>query len=265
VTAATVEPDPTIASSDLGDFMTGQDESSGLWFAESGHLRVYVSDRKRLALYDKGIDGRIDYLLNDYRIPKDALSPGDVVVDVGANNGELGLWARQHSARYIAFEPDPTAYAALSLNHPTADVHNVALGDAAGHASFFLATSDADSSLFRPEHFDEEVQVEVRTLDSSLAFDSIATIRLLKVEAEGMEPEVLAGAAKTLAITELAAVDAGPERGGENTVPQVLNVLSDAGFAVESANLLRGTFLLRNTNLDRAENSPSSQAPAVTQ
>ena len=80
-----------------------------------------------------------------------------------------------------------------------------------------------------------------------------------------MEPEVLAGAAKTLAITELAAVDAGPERGGENTVPQVLNVLSDAGFAVESANLLRGTFLLRNTNLDRAENSPSSQAPAVTQ
>jgi len=70
-------------------------------------------------------------------------------------------------------------------------------------------------------------------------------IRLLKVEAEGMEPEVLAGAHQTLQRVDYVAVDAGPERGGENTVPAVLNALTSAGFEVLDCYLVRGTFLLR--------------------
>ena len=64
-----------------------------------------------------------------------------------------------------------------------------------------------------------------------------------------MEVEVLAGAQNTLSKVEYVAVDAGPERGGENTVPGVLNILMASGFEVLDCFLLRGTFLLKNKRL----------------
>jgi FkbM family methyltransferase len=226
----------------------GHDAQLDLHFAEdvSTRKRVYVSDQKRLELYKDGVSHRRAWILGDYRVPHDLVGAGDVVVDVGANIGELGLWVEAQGGRYIAFEPDPVAFKALQNNTPDADLYDVALSDSNGTAEFYLNTAEADSSLFKPSEAHGSITVRKVTLDSF--FEEVGApeaIRLLKVEAEGMEPEVLAGALATLQKVEYVAVDAGPERGGDNTVPAVLNCLMGLGFEVVNCYLVRGTFLLR--------------------
>ncbi len=224
----------------------GHDPLYDLFFAESkdSGKRVYVSHRKRLRLYKNGIDRRMQWVLSDYCFDSGLVRKGDLVVDVGANIGEIGLWATEHSADYIAFEPDPSAYKALVRNVPGGKLLEIGLSDQAGRASFFLDTANADSTLFSVGESSQQIEIAIDTMDNILAEqEPDRPIRLLKVEAEGMEPEVLRGASATLARCEYVAVDAGPERGGENTVPAVLSVLYEAGFEVIRCYLRRGTFL----------------------
>ena len=227
----------------------GYDDGAGLYFARDliGGQCVYVSDRKRLHLYTKGVLHRQRWLLGDYRIPLDLVRAGDFVVDVGANSGELGIWAQSHGAAYCGLDPDPNAFRALGKNVGEANAHQVAIGSINGRAEFYLSTEDADSSLFEPDVYQEKIIVKKKTLDSVLlSIGASESIRLLKIEAEGMEPEVLAGASEALCRAEYIAVDAGPERGGENTVPDVINTLTRFGFVVEGCFLFRGTFFLKN-------------------
>ena len=105
----------------------GFDDDAELFFAtdRTDSRRVYVSDRKRLSLYRRGIAYRRNWILSDYRIPPDLVGEDDVVIDIGANIGEIGCWATDAGARYIAFEPDPMAFAALQRNVSAGDVIDV--------------------------------------------------------------------------------------------------------------------------------------------
>jgi FkbM family methyltransferase len=219
---------------------------NGMPFVRFGSTsRLYLAHRKRFSLYFKGVDSRIDQLTNDYRLPAGLLRQGDTVIEIGANIGEIGVFAQSAGAHYIGFEPDPKAFSALKRNLPNQTVFDIAVSDKDSVLSFYLATQDADSSLFKPSSKSSEIKVQVRTLDGVLSeISRLETIRLLKVEAEGMEPEVLKGAAEVLKGTEFVAIDAGPERGGENTVPECLNILFAAGFKIDGCFLQRGTFLL---------------------
>ena len=71
----------------------------------------------------------------------------------------------------------------------------------------YLNTDGADSSLI---YFgtDNSINVETKMLDS-FNYDKI---KLLKIEAEGAELEVLKGSIKTIKKTEYITVDYGPER-----------------------------------------------------
>ena len=225
----------------------GYDEQKGLYFAKAEDgSPVYVSHRNRLKLYPAGVRARINHLLRDYRIPFGLVKEGDLVVDVGANSGELGLWVQLRKATYIGFEPDPDAFRALSINNPDSSVFPIALSNKEGILPFHLATSDADSSLFPAGGAHQTIPVAVKTLDSVIREQrNSRPIRLLKVEAEGMEPEVLEGAVQTLQRVDFVAVDAGPERGEADTVAPVLNFLFSQNFMLQDCYLQRGTFLLR--------------------
>ena len=236
----------------------GLDGTLGLHFVEeieSGR-KVYVSDEKRLKIYRGGIDHRQKWILGDYRIPLDLIRPGDVMLDVGANVGEMGIWVEASGGKYIAFEPDPTAFKALQQN-VSGDLYDIALSDTNGSAVFYLNSAEADSSLFKPQEAHGEITVRKVRLDDFLAeVGAPERLRLLKIEAEGMEPEVLAGSTDTLKRSEYVAVDAGPERGGENTVPDVLNALTGLDFEVLDCFLVRGTFLLRNRAAANGDPNP---------
>ena len=223
-------------------------DSEGYYYvvnAESGR-RVFVSHQRRLGYYAKGVAHRVSNLAHEYQVSQLVLKSADRVIDVGAHSGEFGLWVEQSGAHYLGIEPDPVAFGALQRNFPNSRLLNIALGEKTGYQEFYLATSTGDSS-FASSTSKRELKVQVETLDS-VASDNfpVGRITLLKVEAEGFEPEVFAGGIETLKRTDFVTVDAGEERSGLSTAPECLNLLFSLGFTLKSVFLRRGIFLLEN-------------------
>ncbi|MFZ1725462.1 MAG: FkbM family methyltransferase [Albidovulum sp.] len=75
------------------------------------------------------------------------LKPGDVVIDCGANLGEVTAPLAATGAHVIAFEPDPYAFAQLSQRF--ADAANVTLHQKA------VSTAAGTLRLMRAENFDD--------------------------------------------------------------------------------------------------------------
>lgn len=228
------------------------DPLSGLYVASvKGYPRLFaVAERRRLALISRGVLHRIHALPQDYFLTPSMLRAGDLILDCGANCGELGLWADLLGASYLGFEPDPHAYQALQFNLGDDKADNRGLSDRAGYAELNIATASGDSSLFTSRHHSGPVlTVPCTTLDKVLDERGIAKVRLLKVEAEGWEPEVLAGASRLLEVTDYVAVDAGPERDELITAPQVVNILTAQGFKLKAMGLTRGCLLFESKNI----------------
>ena len=131
------------------------------------------------------------------------IAPGDLVVDVGANIGNHSIYfAGVCGARVVAIEPDPAAVrilkrniAANGLEH-LIEVRAHALGNApqsAGLGGTGAGDPDAHSPLSG-----EAGDIPVLRLDD---IELPAVPRLLKVDVEGMDREVLEGARQLLAKT----------------------------------------------------------------
>ncbi|HVH03852.1 MAG TPA: FkbM family methyltransferase, partial [Amaricoccus sp.] len=143
----------------------------------------------------RGPAGKIAEFLADiepffYRVPI-------TYVDVGAHHGDIfrelaasGL--HLHEAHLV--EPSPTAFAALEatargLDAPGTRCHRLALAEAPGAAAAAGAPG-AEAGTF---------EVESTTLDALARTFAAPRISLLKIDVEGYEPQVLAGAAGLLA------------------------------------------------------------------
>lgn len=128
------------------------------------------------------------------------LSAGDRVIDVGANLGNHALyWCRVAGAVVDAFEPNPASYELLNRNVEINDapatlrVHHLALGSHEGRGSVIADPGNpAEARVTRTDGG----EVEIRRLDSLIGPDD--RIRLIKVDVEGAELEVLRGAGDIL-------------------------------------------------------------------
>jgi len=138
------------------------------------------------------------------------LRPGDLFVDIGANIGSYSILASATGAHTISFEPVPATFEALLDNlhlnrlEACADARNQAVGRADGEMEM-IADQDTTNQALRAEdrYAGKTIRVPVVTLDGALRNKSP---KLIKIDVEGFETEVLAGAAKTLANPELRAV-----------------------------------------------------------
>ena len=213
--------------------------------------QVFVSDgRRNLALvsegrvnrYNRGIGVRISKMLRDYHLPAVPLSPGDLVVNVGANIGELVIGCSEQGCRVVAIEPDPAALACLRINVPDATIIEAGLWDEDRDLTFYLRSGSADTSAITSSHKnDKPFTVTARRLDTLLTDDHI---RLLVGDAEGAEPEVLAGAENILPRIDYVSIACGPERNGERTVDTCRAFLRARGFAI----LSDGDYVLARNN-----------------
>lgn len=220
---------------------------------------IAVPHRLRLAVFNPGIGARLRSLAESYCLETSMIKPGDLVIDCGANCGELGLWVRALGARYMAFEPDPAAFAALKHNVGAGHASSRALSDETGTAVLAMATATADSSLVGVnKRGGLNIPVHTIRLDDVVRDQGVESIRVLKVEAEGFEPEVLNGAIEALGLTDIVTVDAGPERQGHNTVPEVTRILVSRGFLLRAANLRSGRFLFVSARVIDCDPRPSS-------
>jgi FkbM family methyltransferase len=117
------------------------------------------------------------------------LSRGSLVVDIGANVGATVSMFASRVGHVHAFEPAPRALRLLRANHWTnVTIHPVALTNHDG-TTFFEESASLDVSHISSSG----IEVEARTLDSfGLQPD------VIKIDVEGFEPQVLAGAVQTL-------------------------------------------------------------------
>lgn len=225
--------------------------------------RHHVSGLRRLPFYVRGLDHRARKLSNDYLLDHIRFDPGDVVVDCGANVGDLllALDGRGVPLRYVAFEPGKLEFECLQHNMQqfpkhAVELHQAALGERNGTAAFHANSQAADGSLLEIEGATETFEVEVVRLDSL----PIGPIKLLKLEAEGYEPEVLEGAQGVLDRIEYISAEVEFERGQTHasTLPAVTNFLLANGFTVVANGKGRLVLLFRNTRFPQAT---ASSAP----
>jgi FkbM family methyltransferase len=171
------------------------------------------------------------------------LQPGMTVVDVGANVGYYTMLAASivgEAGRVCAIEPSPDLYRCLEKNVkanciPQVQTVPIALGDA-----------DGDLNLYVPKHRGNNtptmianaggrpVRVRVRTLDQFMNESSLHKIDLLKIDVEGYEARVLAGAKQALSSGKIGSVlcefnDYWLQQAG-SSARQLWTLLTAAGF-----------------------------------
>lgn len=129
-----------------------------------------------------------------------ALRRGDVFVDVGANVGTYCvLAAGAASARSIAFEPIPSTFVHLQENVRLNDLGdrvrcvNAGVGRAKDVLVFTEGKDTMNHVVSDPGEDTSSVRVPVTTLDDELA-DIGASLMVVKIDVEGWETEVFAGA-----------------------------------------------------------------------
>ena len=112
------------------------------------------------------------------------------------------------------------------------------LGNKIETKTFYLNERHADSSLIEPLSYSHKVEVEVTTLDALVDEYNLDKIKLLKLEAEGYEPEIIEGSKKSLKKIEFIALDGGYERGtdGRETFSEICNVLLQNNFELIETN-----------------------------
>lgn len=131
------------------------------------------------------------------------LRPEDNCVDIGANSGDIlrEMVGLAPLGRHLAFEPIPALAERLVRDFPGVDVRQCAIADRGGRMSFFHVIEEPALSSLRvlpyfQGHSFERIEVDVVDLDSSLP-DSY-TPRVIKIDVEGAEIDVLRGAMRTI-------------------------------------------------------------------
>lgn len=151
---------------------------------------------------------------------------------------------------YVAFEPNPTDFQFLEKNlcMPISKVMNCGLWKTSRKMKFYVDSITASSSFIEPPNFSEILIVQAHKLDK---FKFHKNIKLLKVEGEGAEPEILYGARQTLKKVQYVTVDVGPERGlkQESTREACLSILGKCGFKlVRELNSYRHSLLMMKSH-----------------
>ncbi len=178
-------------------------------------VRDRLALRKALAVPDISIIAKGQYVLTESLEAVRALlgESSLVAVDVGARGGIPKHWEPLTGvARFVAFEPDPVACAALEKHLakriPT-DTFNaipVALSGEGGPRTLYVTSTPSGSSLLSPdtsvmrEFVDtdyifpiREVEIATQSLRDALDIHNESRVDLIKLDVQGCELEILRG------------------------------------------------------------------------
>lgn len=230
-----------------------------------GSMSVALPELVSLTIY------RFGYLEDELsEIFLRTLKPGMTFFDVGSHIGYFSLLALHlvgDAGRVVAFEPTPSTRRVLDLNlsgHPNARVVPMAAYKESTTLTFrdFGPSHSAFNSLYSGkigdgrEHEAKTIRVPTTTLDG---FAEASGLRpdFIKIDTEGAEPDVLAGARGLLSGAmgkrPMLSLEVG-DAGGDDIKPSraVVDLVMSAGYRPYE---LRGGEIVPHTPLERYEYS----------
>jgi FkbM family methyltransferase len=211
----------------------GRRLSPGEWF--SSDRLAFEAELTGLALFAPGHAGKLRN-----------------VVDVGAN---VGQWSSMllnciTPEKLVIIEPLPDAFGVLQKkfgSNRRIELHNVAIGERESVETLKITRDTTGASLLQPREemravigsnwtIASEVQVKLTTLDRLLVH--LPEVCLLKIDVQGYEKPVLAGAKQTLAKTKFLLIELNfmPQYDGGSWLGEVHKLLTrDFSFFLANA------------------------------
>ena len=163
------------------------------------------------------------------------------MIDIGSNNGEFGNFLHGYFGleHVIAFEP-------LERYHPQLkdlgfEVHPVALGNRDGVTAFTVNAEDASSSIlpmskqmkrsFPQLEETKTIEVPIRRLDGILEGQIYPDDLIIKIDAQGIEDEIIRGGAQTFRRAKAIIIEMSfvPMYDGQALFEEVHALLADLG------------------------------------
>lgn len=213
------------------------------------NIKIFYPNKRVLRLVNNP-NLMFEKIFDSYCLNSIEFKDGDKVIDCGSNVGELCLsfYFKNIDIEYIGFEPDEDTFNCLSKNTKdfSRNLYNLGLSNISGESTFYLDNEGGNSSL---SDFGavSKTKINVDPLDKF----ELKNIKLLKIDAEGFEPEVLDGSMKTLKEVEYISIDFGFERGEqqESTIVDVNKLLYSKGFELVDFSKYRLIGLYRNKSI----------------
>ncbi|TPJ40601.1 FkbM family methyltransferase [Mesorhizobium sp. B2-7-1] len=215
----------------------------------SGMPTIAAGEAAGLRVFSRGADP--NFAKGTYELPVQEaivsnLMPGDVFYDIGANIGFFSLIAARRVGpvgQVYSYEPVPRNAAAITRSCEANGLVGVhvfaeAVGAETGRAELFLARHLGGATLAAvstPPDMNGRIEVEMTTLDDSIAMHGLRPPTLVKVDVEGAEVDVFRGMAKTLRVHRpriLCEVDDETKEGADRKTREIADVLTAAGYTL---------------------------------
>jgi len=185
---------------------------------------------------------------------KQCLGPGDAIVDIGASFGYYTSLAAQlvgPTGQVFAFEPSPVANSTIEGAIKATGLRNVkltkaAVGKQSGVVSLYLPNTGHlhSPSILKNDPAFKPLDVPVIVLDQFEPLSHVPGIKLVKIDVEGYEPDVLEGMAGLIKKGKIENVicefNSGWLRRNATTSEQLLARFLDLGFLVYKKTELQG-------------------------
>jgi FkbM family methyltransferase len=192
-----------------------------------------------------------NWLQRKYTLPGFVeLNGGDTVLDCGAFVGGFAYAAAELGCKVICVEPDSNNCEFVEKNTKQFEavlVECAGLHENVGNMVMNMVDNPVEHSMLTPDAGNpiESRTVPVFTIDAIAQKHKIDKFDFAKIEAEGVELEILRGM-QTLHISKLA-VDCSPERNGESPMQEIKTLLKLKGYQTIS----RGWILFARKQNDK--------------
>lgn len=177
---------------------------------------------------------------NAFELLKNAGFKPKHILDIGANHGSWTREVRSYfpDACYTLIEPQERLKKSFAdlLEKPQIAYLPIGVGPHPGHFNLTITERD-DSCNFRLSEEEakqrglQQIRVEVDTIDNVVSKSSFGIPQLIKIDAEGIDLQVLKGAATVLGKTEVVLIEAAVVNPMfENTIKNVINAMDEYGY-----------------------------------
>lgn len=169
------------------------------------------------------------------------IEPSDVVLDCGAFAGGFSMAAALQGARAYAIEPAPLNFSCVEQNlaaFETASALQIGLYNESQTLTFNISDETSQHSLLAPDNgvVAEAINIDVHRPDTLTETFGIAPPTFVKVEAEGVEPEIIEGLGEMQPAK--IAVDISPERDGKSPIEEIEAMLKSRGYETRTKGIV---------------------------